>query len=144
MQRELPGNWTEADLRGIRKAAFMVQDGKQKALITVMELLPPEGDLLANVNLWRAQIALEPTTQDALDEAVGKLVIAGVEAPYVELVGPKDAERPAAVSAAIVPFQKRVWFFTMKGDADLVQREKGHFEAFLKSVKLEAGEGASE
>ncbi len=134
---QIPTGWTKAELRALRKAAFLVKDGKQKVLITAMQLLPPEGDLLANVNLWRGQVALEPTTQDALDEMVSEIKIAGVDAPYVEITGPEDAERPAAVFAAITPFLDRVWFFTMKGDADLMLREKEHFKTFLKSLKLE-------
>ena len=37
----------------------------------------------------------------------------------------------------ILPRGEQTWFFTIKGPADLVEKQKSAFEAFVKSVRFD-------
>ena len=56
--------------------------------------------------------------------------------------GPADAEPREGIVGVICSHGGQVWFFKMKGDASLVERERAHFDAFVRSVKFD-GRGGS-
>jgi hypothetical protein len=90
--------------------------------------------LLPNVNLWRRQVGLEAITQKDLDSAMEPIEIDGRPGHYITLVGPTDIARPLGMLVVLAGDQSRAWLFKMFGDAELVLREKEHFEAFVRSV----------
>jgi hypothetical protein len=136
-----PESWTESEVSGMRKAAFTVTDGDRQAEITVIDLSASAGDLLANVNRWREQIQLDPTTQSQLDETVEQITIDESSADYVELFGPDDAEPRQAIIGAVLSNADRTWFFKLAGPAELVRREKERFRSFLESVQFRSASG---
>jgi len=87
--------------------------------------------LLQNVNRWRGQIGLEPITDDQLSAALARLDIDGVAADMVELVGARET------ILGIMALQNgQAWYFKLKGDKDLVEREKENFRSFAESVQF--------
>jgi len=111
-------------------AAFAVSaDGKQAEF--TLDRLPPSVGLLQNVNRWRGQIGLEPITDDQLSAALARLDIDGVAADMVELVGARET------ILGIMALQNgQAWYFKLKGDKDLVEREKENFRSFAESVQF--------
>lgn len=135
---DTPEGWTQGDVRGMRKAAFRVDNGEQKAEITVIDMPAMVGRmLLDNVNEWRRQIQLDPITEAELEKTVRPIEVAGVEGHYVELLGPEDAESRRGVLAVVAIHGSKSWFFKLLGDAELALQEKERFQDFVKSVKFE-------
>jgi hypothetical protein len=134
---DTPQGWRPGTGGGMRRAAFVVQDGARKVEISAVDLPARAGALLPNVNRWREQIQLGPMTQDELDKALRPITVAGVEAQFVELVGPEKADARQAILGVVAIRGEKAWFFKMWGDADLALREKGRFEEFVRSVRFE-------
>ncbi len=137
----VPAGWKPGKLESARggitvryQAAFDVQAEGQRVEITVMDLPGVAADPLLNVNRWRGLIGLGPVTQQALDEQLREFPIGQVMGHYIEIVGRDDAPRPESILAVIAPHQGKAWFFRLKGDAKLAEREKERFESFVRSA----------
>jgi hypothetical protein len=100
------------------------------------------GDLLANVNRWRAQLGLDPVGEEQLKKDARTVEAAGAPAQYFDLTG--AGPDPRRILAVVVRRGDENWFFKMTGPADVVAGQKAAFEAFVKSVRLGAGPGAAE
>jgi hypothetical protein len=133
---EIPPGWNQAPAGGMRKAAFDVGDAEKHALVTVIDLGPEAGGLLANVNRWRGQLQLPPISQDELAKQVKPLPVDGQKGDYVELFGPATVEPRQATLAVMVEQGGKNWFIKLSGEASIAQREKPHFEAFARSLRL--------
>ncbi|HJT31397.1 MAG TPA: hypothetical protein VJ783_05055 [Pirellulales bacterium] len=125
---QVPEGWKEEPASGFRLTSFQVSDGGQKAEVTVVTA---GGDLLANVNRWRGQIELDPTTQDQLDRDARPIDVGELQGQYVELTGPKKTTLAVVIQAA-----GRTWFITLKGDNELAQREADNFKSFVHSLTI--------
>lgn len=134
LQYTKPASWQEGQRNQFRKAAFTVQDGQKMVEITVIDL--PPSSVLDNVNRWRGQIGLERTTQAELSQAMTRITAGGIESDYIELVGADMGGRREAIFGVIAVEGNRAWFIKLKGDAELAQREKANFEAFVRSLKF--------
>jgi hypothetical protein len=133
---DAPNGWKKLPAGGIRLAAFLVKEGEEEAEVTIVPLGAQAGTLLANVNRWRGELGLEPTTEARLNDELRSLPIDGIPAHYVDLVGPRSR-----ILVAMLQREDSTWFFKMKGSADLVGRQKPAFESFVKSVKFTKGAG---
>ncbi len=144
LQYEKPAGWQEADTRGAAfrpEAAFTASDGGQSGRVTVFAL---RGDLLSNVNRWRRQDLHQPDLDAAqLDRLRQRVEVDGQPADYVDLL---NADAPGHPRVLGVVLQRRdgTWVFTMKGPAELLQKQKPAFEAFVKSVRFAGGTGAAD
>jgi len=90
------------------------------------------GGLLANVNRWRAQVGLGPTTDEQLPKTRSNWT----------WPAPRAVLRPGRPEGRSHPGRGRAqggqtWFLKMKGPAELVGRQQANFEAFAKSVRFE-------
>ena len=121
---------------GMRKAAFVIQDGDRKVEVTAIDLVARGGELLPNVNRWRGQIQLGEIDQAELDKSLRHIQVDDVEGDYVELVGPEGTESRQAILAVVALQGGKAWFFKLWGDAELAQQEKDRFEQFVKSVRF--------
>jgi hypothetical protein len=137
LQFEQPDGWQPGQLLVSRggitlrhEAAFEVTDDGQRLEITV-DRLPPIGNLAQNVNRWRAQIGLEPLTQQQLDSQLTKIAMGDTTADYIALTGDDDS-----ILAAVAVRGNEAWYVKLKGGNQLAQREKRNFEAFLKSIRF--------
>jgi hypothetical protein len=132
---ENPEGWKETpDSSGLRRIVFQVgEDGSTQAAITVAG-----GSLLANVNRWRNQLHLGPIDEKQLDKDVRQIEVTGTSASYVDLTGPGAAGGlPQRFLGVVLPRGGQTWFFTLRGPADQVEKQKTAFEKFLKSVRFE-------
>jgi hypothetical protein len=140
---DTPKGWVPGNATGMRKAAFVVQDGDQKVEVTAIDLAvgpgaaSGAGALLPNVNRWRGQIKLPETTQAELDKSVRRIQVADVEGSYVELLEPEGSDSRQAILAVVATRGGKAWFFKLWGHAELALREKPRFEEFVKSVRFE-------
>ncbi len=134
---DVPEGWMPGPVGGMRKAALRKEEGILKAEITAIDLAAAAGGLLPNVNRWREQLKLEKVTEDELKKTASAIEVGGNQGQYVELVGPKDAERHLAILGVVVIHGPKAWFFKLTGDAELALREKQHFQDFVKSIQFE-------
>ena len=133
-----PEGWGIGRAEGMRKAAFHIAEGDKSADVTIIDLDPSAGDLLANVNRWREQVKLSPVTQAELEKELKPLKHATGEAQFVALVGPEDAKPRQTILGAIAITGGRAWFIKLLGDAELAERERERFEKFVNSVQFPA------
>ncbi|HEY5312927.1 MAG TPA: hypothetical protein VIK18_10430 [Pirellulales bacterium] len=133
---DTPPGWHQAPAGGMRKAAFDIGDPEKHALVTVIDLGPEAGGLLANVNRWRGQLQLQPIGEDELEKQVKQLPVDGKQGQYVELFGPLTIEPRQATLAVMVEHGGLNWFIKLSGDASIARHEKPHFEHFVKSLQL--------
>jgi hypothetical protein len=120
----------------MRKAAFLVSEGDQQVEITAIDLSESAGqDVLGNVNRWRGQVGLPELTEQQMADNLTAMVIGGEPGTYVELSGPAGE----TILGAIVVHEGRGWFFKLKGDSELAERERERFRQFLNSVRFGTG-----
>ncbi len=112
----------------MRAASFAVTDGDKKVDISA---IAAGGNELDNVNRWRKQIGLEPVSQEELDSTARVVEVDGTTARMFDLVGETET-----ILAVIVPSGGQSWFFKLKGDPALAEREQANFESFVTSVKF--------
>jgi hypothetical protein len=136
LKYDIPEGWKEIpDPKRLRQAVFVVADGAAEAGI-----MTAGGGLLMNVNRWRNQLHLDPIDQKQLGREVRQLQVAGSAASYVDFTGPESAGQPRQrMLGVVLPRAGETWFFTLKGPADVVDKQKTAFEAFVKSMRFEAG-----
>jgi hypothetical protein len=121
--------------KGVRRPLVLrVKDGEQAAEVTAVPLPGDGGGLLFNVNRWRGQVGLGPTTEEDLLKDVRRLTVAGEEAPYVDLAG--SGANGQRILGVVMRHEGRTWFFTMKGPADFVGKQQSAFEGFIKSIRF--------
>lgn len=137
---ETPEGWSAGKAGGMRQAAFQVVDGKRTAEITVISLPQSGGERLPNVNRWRKQVKLDDTTAEQLAKDLQEIPLGTVTGDYVELAGPADAKPRESILAVMADMAGSTWFFKLKGDADLAERERERFQAFVRSVKFSSKE----
>jgi hypothetical protein len=133
-----PTGWKEvAPNRAFgQMAAFRVTDGDRSATVSASQA---GGDLLANVNRWRAQLGLDPLTEDQFRKEAKKLKVDGLSGDYLDLTGRDKDGKPSGTLGVIVRRGGETWFLKMTGPAELVGKQKAAFEAFVKSVKFDGG-----
>jgi hypothetical protein len=147
-----PDTWHELPAGGMRKASFGIGDQQQSALVTVIDFPAAAGpmmaDPLANVNRWRGEVGLPPTTAEELANVTEPIEIDGQKATFVDAVpdASKQTESKAdrGTLAAMLNTGDTVWFFKMTGDRDLIANERDRFKDFLKSVRIKAEGGAGD
>lgn len=115
-----------------REAAFTVEDGERQVETTIIGM--KNSPFIGHVNFWRGQAGLKPVEQ--LDETAKKIEVAGISGDYIEVIGPKKT-----ILGVMVVREQKAWFITLKGDDALAQREKQHFEQFVKSIQFNKPEG---
>lgn len=138
-----PEGWQPGRLNTMRKAAYNVSDGDQKAEVTVMDFPATDGspmaDPLANVNRWRGELGLRPIDESQIDETTEVIEIDGILSTFVALL--EDTQNSEGTLVAMVPRDGLMWFFKMKGDRELVAQQEGNFRKFLDSVRFASGGG---
>ena len=133
---DVPAGWQEQPVQpgGMRLAAFKTGSGDKVPETTIIALPGGAGGLLANVNRWRDQIGLPPTTEDQLRKDARMLDTKAGATVSVDFSGPKGR-----TLGAVLLHGGRSWFVKMTGPADLVAPQQPAFDAFLKSLRFEAG-----
>jgi hypothetical protein len=137
-----PAGWVEVDPGRIRAAAFVIRAGDEEAEVTVTPLPELGGQLVRVINLWRQEIGLKPLPDSQVRKDVKRIEMAGVAAPYADLVGPAGQKPRRRTLAVVLDRDDLTWFVMLKGPADLVARQKSAFEGFVKSLRFAEAKGA--
>lgn len=137
-----PDGWTDGRAGGMRLAAFDINQDGRSAEVTVIAMPRSKTDLLAQVNRWRGQVGLPATTQDELAKVAQPIQAGEIKGNYVEAIGlPKEgaaADSPRrAILVAVLLDGDMEWFIKLTGDAEVAERERTEFQAFVKSFRLE-------
>jgi hypothetical protein len=125
-----------------RPLVLRVAEGGREAELSALSLPGDGGGLLANVVRWRRQLGMGPATEAEVRKDLHTLRVAGVEAPYVDLVGAGPGT-PQRTLGAVLRHGDATWFFTLKGPADLVGKQQSAFEAFVQSIRFDGDQGAA-
>ena len=126
-----PADWSEGKVGGMRKAAFVIEDGDQKAEVTVIDLARDAGDRLANVNRWRGQVGLEPIDEAQLRQSLRPIDVGELSGDFVDLVGSAGQ----TILGVIVDRGEKTWFFKLQGDSKVASAQQADFENYVRSVK---------
>jgi hypothetical protein len=136
-QPSLPAGWQELPPDQMRVGNYAIAGANgAKAQVTIIPLPGTAGSELDNVNRWRGQIGLGPTTEDQLASQAKQVQLAGAPVRLFDLSG-KDpkAQSPTRILAAVQPHGDSQWFFKMMGDDELVRQQKDAFISFLASYQ---------
>ena len=134
----LPDGWKEKALTQMRVASFEVFENGKTADISVIPLGGSTGGDAANVNRWRGQVGQPPLDEDALNKSAEAVQVAGQAGALYDIAGTAPGSgNPERILGAILHGDDTVWYFKMMGDADLVEKQKANFIAFLKSVEFD-------
>ena len=132
--------WKTGKAGGMRKAAYTVTQDDQQAEITGIDLPLAAADRLNNVNRWRGQLKLGPTTAAELEDQLEAIEVDGLPGHYVEIAGAEDASPRDMILGAMVKGSDRVWFFKLRGAHSLAEQERERFKAFVRSSKIGSSE----
>lgn len=135
---DVPDGWQAKQASAFRVASFDVtaDDKKADVSLSVFSAKTPEmGKLLPNVNRWRGELSLPPTTESELPEQTSEMKLEAGPATIFNATGTRQ-DAPASTVAAMIVRGDLVWFVKLQGDATLVSKQRPAFEEFLKSLKF--------
>ncbi len=136
-----PFGWRqEQSDKPFRVATFFVDEGNARAEVIVSKLrLNGFGSMLANVNRWRGEVGLPPST-DEKNESLQEVQVGGSPCIVFDFAGPESADAKRSNVAMLVKGAD-VWFVKLIGPAKTVADQRANFDAFLQSLQFgEAGE----
>ncbi|NIA16299.1 MAG: hypothetical protein GWP08_19735 [Nitrospiraceae bacterium] len=136
---DTPPGWTELPVTSMRLANFRVANRPDtQCYLTV---LPGSGGgVVANINRWRAQMALSESSAEAIDN-LPTIPLLGQEAAYVEFDGTFSGMNDAVGSdgfkliGAIVVTDETAVFVKMTGPAEVLEQHRDNFKDFCKSLR---------
>jgi hypothetical protein len=125
---KIPASWTETAPGAMQQAKFLAKgDGAAEAEITLSVFPGQAGGLLPNVNRWRKQIQLQPVTEDELEKLVQTQDVPTGKMTVLDM---SDANGGNRLVAAIVVRSGQSWYFKIKGDSGIIDRERAAFLQF--------------
>ena len=134
-----PEAWKQDETRrAMRELTFFAGPEGEQAEIIVSRMGGNFGGLLANINRWRQQVGLGPVNNEQ-DQPATMLQLGDGAAAKFDMSGP-DANnaKPMRQIVVMTPRMDGVWFFKILGPSQTVEKQKGAFDEFLKSVKFAA------
>ena len=135
LEYTLPDGWKEKALTQMRVASFGISENGKAVDVSVIPLGAMSGGDAANVNRWRGQIGLTALDETAVTQLAEKITVAGQPADLYDLAGTSPGSGdPERIIGTILHSDMATWYFKMSGDADLAEKQKANFIAFLKSV----------
>jgi hypothetical protein len=140
----LPKGWEKSTKQvQFSIATFEVLDGERVAQVTLSPFPGEAGGLRDNVDRWRRQLGLEPASEEDLKKDARKIEVGGSSGQLIDLTAPEKPEtEKRRILGVVVSRRGQTWFFKMMGPADLVEKQKTAFEAFIQSVRFDGGRGA--
>ncbi len=129
----VPESWEELPPSPMRIATFEASDASGVADIAITSFPGDVGGMLANVNRWRSQLGLSPTTQAEIDRAAQTL-----RTPSGDAIALEFSNGTTSTLVATLRHQNASWFVKMTGPAALVGREARNFREFVRSIDFTA------
>lgn len=136
---DAPAHWERQPDRAMREATFTA--GEDGAIECYVTMLPGHaGGVADNLNRWRAQMK-QPHLRPEEIEALPRLSILGVPAPYIEITGDYTGMTGPtfegyAMLAAVAVLEDRVYFVRLTGPEEAALAEREHFKRFCESLQL--------
>jgi hypothetical protein len=130
---QVPAGWQEVPAGQFLVAKFtLIGDGGATAAVNVSSSPGDGGGLAANVNRWRGQLGLSPST----DISATPVDVASGKASLVDFSG-TDARtgQPARLVGIVVSQSDQAWFYKLMGNAKVVESQKEAFTKFVQGVK---------
>jgi hypothetical protein len=126
-----PDGWQQLAPTELRVGNFLVSNGDKKAEVSIIPFPGEVGTELENVNRWRRELGLPPIEENQISS---ETVSVGSNAGKLyDMTGPE-----LETLAVILEKDGTSWFFKMRGDKELVSKNKPAFVTFLKSIQFEA------
>jgi hypothetical protein len=141
---DTPTAWTVAPGDQFSTAAFEVREGDALARVTISQLAGDGGGLLENINRWRRQANLPALADAELGGHTEPLTVAGIAGTYLECTGTNAQGAPEGLAGWIGLSGGRSWFVKIRGNTDLVGRQRDTFKTFLQSLKIDDAKGGSD
>ena len=130
----LPAGWSVGPENSMRKATWIVPGPKGSTAEIAVTVFPGSvGGLAANVNRWRGQVSLPPSSPDEIAASAQAAKVGGIESQRFVMTSP---DGKTSLDAFMTPKDGATWFFKMKGDAAAVEANAAAFAAFLSASKL--------
>jgi len=132
---------------GPRIASYEVTTPDGRSMdVSVIPLPGNSGSVLENVNRWRGQVGLQPTTESELASQRQKVPIGTLEGEFFEMAGDTpvlDGKFKARTLAATMATGGTTVFFKATGEDALVAENRPKFLAWLASVQTGPAPSAS-
>ena len=135
---KLPEGWREVGPGQMSLANFAIPGvGGREANVTITPLaLLSERDAEI-VNMWRAQMNLEPISPEEAAKQFQTVEVGAEQGKLFEVSGHmKDKPDPMRIITAMVHRPGASWFYKLAGEATLVELQKTNFIEFLKSIRI--------
>jgi len=143
----VPAHWVSGKMSAMRRATYNIQDGDQKAEVTVIVLGAKSGSILENVNRWRGQLGLAPQTNEKLEPLLQNVQTGEYSGKLIEILPhiaedatnenpPVDASSQAMI-AAIVNTATETYYFKLMGSSRLAHRERDNFRQYVEQFKID-------
>lgn len=138
-----PEGWTELPPAPMRELGWRVP-GSPEGECTFAVYEGKAGGLLANVNRWRKQFSLEPTTAEALASLPKGLLLRQqalrieLTGTYVGMAGTRKDEGWALLGL-VAEMPMATAFLKFVGPADLVTAQSARFEQLAASLRMDMG-----
>ena len=136
---KLPEGWKEGAAGEMNLANFSISgSGNEEATVSVTPLGQLSGRDAEIVNMWRAQLSLDPLPPEEVARQFQAVDVGGEKGRLFEVTGQaKDKPEPVRIITAMVHRSEASWFYKLAGDAPLVEAQKPKFVEFLKSIKIQ-------
>lgn len=103
---DTPDNWSTAGSKPMRHATLIIGDTEPPLELAISKLGPGQ-DLLLNVNRWRGQINLKPSTTEELESQIQKLESDAGEYLLFDAVGTGSGQMRPPFAGGAAPFANR-------------------------------------
>jgi hypothetical protein len=103
---DMPENWSTAGPKPMRHATLIIGDTEPPLELAISRLGPGQ-DLLLNVNRWRGQIHLKPSTTEELESQIQKLESAAGKYLLFDAVGTGSGQMRPPFAGGAAPFANR-------------------------------------
>lgn len=130
-----PAHWEEKPASGMRKGTFVVAGDGATAELAITAFPGDVGGEVANVNRWRGQVQLAPQSPEEVQAAIQRIEANGLKIGVVDMTGTGADGKPSRTIGAMVPHGGATWFFKLSGPAALLEKEKGAFLDYVKTIK---------
>jgi hypothetical protein len=120
----LPEGWEQQPAGQFQLAKFTA--GSPPLTISVSTA---GGDLAANVNRWRGQVALASVSAEEIEASAKPIMVDGAEGKLFAIEGETES-----ILGVVLPRGGTTWFFKAMGPTATTQAEKDRFESFLQSI----------
>ena len=130
-----PAHWKTKTASATRRASYAVPMNEgSDADLSISVLGGAAGGLPANINRWRAQLALPELSPGEVTGTTESIPAGGLMFTLIDIAGKSD-DASVRMLVGAASFEGQTWFFKLTGPDEGVAAEKPAFVAFLRTVK---------